>query len=283
MADKKNGKRKSNPNKEMTLWGHLGELRTCVFISIGTFLIATVVSYSFADTLTQQAISHADGYIFIQTGVAELMGQYIKVSVLSGLVISLPIIAWQLYKFVGPGLTKSEEAKFLSVLIGGLALFAVGCVFAYKLVIPFTLQFFRNINTIDVEGLYSIKEYISYLTMLMFSFGVIFEIPVVVALLTWIGFLKPQWMKASRRIVIVICVVIGAVITPPDVVSQTTVAVPMILLYEVGIVICSVIYKSRPHDEDEEEEKTKKPKSKQAERWAAAKRIVDIQDAEKKK
>lgn len=282
MADKKKGKQKSNPNKQMTLWGHLGELRTCIFICVGTFFVVTLVSYYFARQLTQIAINRAEGYTFIQTGVAELMGQYIKISVLCGLIVTLPVMAWQLYRFVGPGLTKSESRKFLAVLIGGLGLFAVGCVFAYELMIPFTLQFFKSINTIDIEGLYSIKEYIGYITMMVFAFGLVFEIPVVAALLTWIGLLKPQWMKSSRRVVIVLCMVVGAIITPPDVVSQCMVAVPMMILYEIGIIICSVIYKTKPHDDDEDEAK-KKPKSEQAERWAAAKRIVDMQEANKKK
>ena len=281
MADKKKGKRKSNPTKQMTLWGHLGELRTCIFVCVGTFLVATMVSYTFADDVVQWAINHANGYRFIQTGVAELMGQYIKVSIICGLVLSTPIIAWQIYRFVAPGLKKSEEIKFLTIMIGGLALFVVGAVFAYMIVIPFTLDFFMSINTIEVEGLYSIKEYIGYLTQLTFSFGVIFEIPVIAALLTWIGILKPRHMKAARRIVYVLCVVAGAIITPPDVVSQIMVAVPMVGLYEISIVISSAIYATRPYDDDELEEK--KPKSERAERWAAAKRIVDMQDANKNK
>lgn len=272
----------------MTLTGHLSDLRNCLVIIALTFIVAAVVCYYFAPDFITYAMGRADEYDFIQTGVAELMAQYIKVALIAGLVISSPVIIWQVEKFVGPGLKKSEERKFLAVLIGGLVMFVIGALFANFIVIPFTLQFFLSLNTIGISGLYSIKEYISYIVTMLFSFGLVFEIPVVVAVLSTLGLMKPQWMKAARRFVIVACVFLGALITPPDITSQIMVAIPMYILYEVSIVICNVIYTQRirkmiAQGIDPEDEEAARKAEKSTSRWALAKAMVDKKDQEKKK
>ncbi len=282
-------KKNENPGKNMTLTGHLADLRNCLVISVLSFLAAAIICFYFAPDFIVYAMSRADGYMFIQTGVAELMAQYIKVALIAGLVFASPIIIWQVEKFVGPALKKSEERKFLGVLIGGLVLFLVGAMFANFIVIPFTLRFFLNLNTIDIGGYYSIKEYISYLVAMLFSFGLVFEIPVVVAILSSFGLMKPQWMKVARRYVIVACVLVGAVITPPDITSQIMVAIPMYILFEISIVICTVIYRSRCKKliaeglDPDEVEALKKEERESGSRWAMAKSIVERKDQEKKK
>lgn len=192
-------------------------------------------------------------------------------------------------KFVGPGLKPSEEIKLLAVLTGGLLLFAAGALFAVYVMIPFTLQFFLSLNTIDITGMYSIREYISYIMSILFAFGVIFEIPIASAVLTSLGLMKPQWMRSSRRIVLVLCFVIGAVLTPPDIASQIMMAVPMYLLFELSVLICALVYDRRCKrliaqglDPDEDYRERKKRKA-GASRWAAAKAAEEKREAEKKK
>ena len=288
-ASGKKRRRDNNPEKSMTVTEHLRELRKRIVIIVLTLIAAVIVCYIFAPELVSYAMARAEGYKFVQTGVADLMAEYIKAALIAGVVISSPVIIWQILKFVGPGLKKNEERRFLAIVIGGVLLFIGGAAFANFVVLPFTLQFFLSLNTVGIEGMYSIKEYVGYIVGLYFAFGVIFELPVVAALLASFGILKPTWMRKGRRIVIVLCAVIGAVITPPDVVSQLMVAVPMYVLYEVSIVVCSVIDKKRRSkllaegidpDEFDQEEKEKRQKSS---RWAAAKATVEKRDAEKKK
>lgn len=271
----------------MPIWDHLRELRNCIVFIAVTYIVAAVGCYCFAPEFITYAMSLAKDYTFVQTGVAELMTQYILVSLIAAAVLDSPIIIWQITKFVGPGLSRSEELKFLAVLIGGLLLFFVGTLFGILVVVPFTLQFFLSLNTVGITGMYSIKEYISYIVSLLFSFGVIFEIPVVTAVLTSFGLLKPQWMRSGRRIILVLCFVIGAIITPPDIASQTMVALPMYMLFELGVIVCIVVYRGRckklaEQGIDLEEDTRKNRKKADSGRWAAATAAVEKKDAEKK-
>ena len=178
MAEKTKRNQRGNTDKNMSVWEHIKELRICLVVIVVTYLAAACGCYYFAPQFITYAMSLAEGYTFVQTGVSELLAQYIKVSLIAAFVVDSPVIVWQIVKFVGPGLKRSEEAKFLLVLLAGLVLFAMGAMFATFVVIPFTLQFFLSLNTIEIAGMYSIKEYIGYIVSLLFSFGLIFEIPV---------------------------------------------------------------------------------------------------------
>ncbi len=275
-------------DQKMTFTQHLGALKKCIAIIAVVFLAAFVVAYIYAPEFTEMVIGINEDYRYIQTDVAEMMTQYIKVSFIVALVVSAPVIVWQIHSFVSPGLTKGENAKFLAVMIGGLLCFAVGAVFCYFIVLPFSLRFFLGLNTIEaVEHAIDLKNYISYVVSLLLSFGLIFEMPVVASLLGSIGLIKSKMMASGRRIVIVLCFVIGAIITPPDVVSQCFVAGPMILLYELSIHICAAMEKSRAKrlaaqgiDPDEDGEDGEKKKES---RWASAMAQVEMADARKAK
>lgn len=276
-------------DRKMTLTQHLGELKKCIVIIVVIFALAFIGCYVFSSDFIQVIVNIDPSYQFVQSDVTEILAQQIKVSMIVAIVIDSPVIVWQLNRFVSPGLTKSEGRKFLWVMIGGLMLFAVGTVFCYFIVIPFTLKFFKGLNTIDaVASLINLKSYISYIVAMLLAFGCIFEMPVVAAVLSAIGLLKPKAMVAARRYVIVVFFILGAAITPPDVMSQCMVAIPMILLYELSIGICKIIYSSRRRkmiaegiDPDEAEEEAKAEKAKQS-RWAMAKAQVEMADARKK-
>lgn len=282
-------KRRKNSGGSMSIWEHMKELRTCLVVIAVTYAAASVACYFFAPTFISYAMSLAEGYVFVQTGVAELLVQYIVVSLIAGAVVDSPVIVWQVMKFVGPGLKPSEEIKLLAVLTGGLLLFAAGALFAVYVMIPFTLQFFLSLNTIDITGMYSIREYISYIMSILFAFGVIFEIPIASAVLTSLGLMKPQWMRGSRRIVLVLCFVIGAVLTPPDIASQIMMAVPMYLLFELSVIICALVYDRRCKRliaqglDPDEGYREKKERKASTSRWAAAKAAEEKREAEKKK
>jgi len=277
-------------DRKMTLTQHLGELKKCVVIIVVVFALAFVGCYVFSAEFITAVVNIDPTYRFVQSDVTEMLAQQIKVAMIVAVVIDSPVIVWQVYRFASPGLTAAEGRKFLIVLVGGLLLFAIGAVFCYYIVIPFTLRFFKGLNTIEaVESLINLKNYISYIVAMLVAFGCIFEMPVVAAVLSGIGLLKPKAMIAARRYVIVVFFVLGAAITPPDIMSQCMVALPMILLYEVSIWIAKVIYASRRKkmiaegiDPDEAEAEAKAEKAKQS-RWAMAKAQVEMADARKKK
>ena len=275
-------------DRKMTFTQHLGAFKNCLIIIFAVFAVAFVVCYIFSSDFITVVVGINPEYEFVQSDVTEMLAQQMKVALIAALVIDSPVIIWQVHSFVSPGLTRSEDRKFLGVLIGGLLLFAVGAVFCYFIVIPFTLKFFKGLNNIDaVASLINLKNYISYIVALLLAFGCIFEMPVIAAILSAIGLLKPKAMAAARQYVIVVFFVLGAAITPPDIMSQCMVALPMILLYELSILICKVIYNAKRKkliaqgiDPDAEEESEKEEEKKES-RWAAAKAQVEMADARK--
>ena len=275
-------------DRKMTFTQHLGDFKKCLIIIFAVFAVAFIVCYIFASRFITVVVNINPDYDFVQSDVTEMLAQQLKVALIAALVLDSPVIVWQVHSFVSPGLTRSEDRKFLGVLIGGLLLFAVGALFCYFIVIPFTLRFFKSLNTIDaVASLINLKNYISYIVALLLAFGCIFEMPVIAAILSAIGLLKPKAMVSARQYVIVVFFVLGAAITPPDIMSQCMVALPMILLYELSILICKVIYNVKrkkliaqgidPDAEEEGEEQEEKKES----RWAAARAQVEMADARK--
>jgi len=282
--------KKEKLDQKMSLGHHLKDLKKSLSVIAVTYVAAFVVCYIYAPETVSFMININTDYTFVQSDVTELLAQYIKVALIAALVISSPIIIWQVHRFVSPGLTKSEDVKFLMILIGGLIFFVIGDVFCYLVVIPFTLQFFLGLNaglasTAAITALIDLEKYISYLMALMLAFGCIFEMPVITAILASIGLIRPKGMASARKIVIVVCFVVGATITPPDVVSQCLVALPMVLLYQVSIWVCAVISgrrdkRLRAQGIDPDAERSPKVKSS---RWQRAVAQVEKKDAEKKR
>lgn len=282
-----NRKKKRNPEGMMTVTEHLTELRKVIVTIAATFLIVTLVGYYFASRFVRMCLDLAEGYTFVQTGPAELLGQYVKMAVILGVVAAVPVAIWQIYRFASPGLKKNESRLFLGVMLAGVLFFLIGAAFCIWIVLPFMLQFFLSLNTIDVEGMYSVKEYMSYMYGVIVAFGIIFEIPVIASLLAFAGILKPDVMVSGRRPVVVICFIIGAAITPTDIMSQLLVAIPMWLLYELSIVFVRIIAKIRslrhPEEVEEEEDRQEEIRAERKSRWERAAAEVERQQEEKEK
>ena len=168
----------------------------------------------------------------------------------------MPVALYQVYAFAKPGLKKSETFFLKLVILLGLALFVVGVLFAYKLMMPFMLQFLSTgIEGADyIQTTTSIESYVSLCLTMFIIFGCVFEMPLVTIILSKMGIANPELMKKGRGIAIVLIFFIAAVVTPPDIVSQCMVAFPMVLLYFVSIFLSGIFYKPRDTDEDDEEE-----------------------------
>ena len=182
--------------------------------------------------------------------------QYFRVSLLAAVVVTVPVALYQVYAFAKPGLKKSETFFLKLVILLGLALFVVGVLFAYKLMMPFMLQFLSTgIEGADyIQTTTSIESYVSLCLTMFIIFGCVFEMPLVTIILSKMGIANPQIMKKGRGVAIVLIFFVAAVVTPPDIVSQCMVAIPMVLLYFISTFLSGIFYKPRSEDGDEEED-----------------------------
>ncbi len=244
-----------NDEGSMSLSGHLKELRNriivCVIAMIATFLIGLNYSPRLVDLLTDLGTVH--GYEFVALEPAELLMQYFGVAFLIAVILTLPLLIFQIWAFIRPGLKKNENKIFLLVITFGLFCFILGILFAYRIMLPFMLRFLINVGKDSVvTSSISIARYLTFLFTIFIIFGVVFEMPVVTVALTQLGLLRVSWLKKARKVVIIIIFLISAFITPPDVVSQIMVSVPMILLYQLSIMISTFIDRRKTSENNSE-------------------------------
>jgi sec-independent protein translocase protein TatC len=173
----------------------------------------------------------------IATDVAAPFLTPFKLTFFVAFMVTLPFIIYQVLRFILPGLYKKEKAKIVPFMVFSVLLFYLGIVFAYFVVFPLVFGFFTSMAPDGVKVMTDISSYLGFVLKLFFAFGLVFEIPVLVILLIHSGAISPEILRKQRPYVIVVCFVVGMLLTPPDVISQLLLAVPMWLLYELGIVI----------------------------------------------
>lgn len=250
MNDKKNGRKKTQEKERgiMTLTGHLKELRHRLVICVICLVATSLAGLHFAPGLVERLtdIGRGYGYSYVFLAPQELLMQYFSIALLAGVCLTVPMILYHIWAFVHPGLRKNEDILFLAAMGSGLLCFVIGIVFAYKIMLPFMLHFLIGISAgSQITPSISVQNYISFLLTIFMIFGIVFELPVVSVLLTQMGLLKVEWMRKGRRALIVAIFLIAALITPPDIVSQVMVAIPMIGLYELSIILSSVLMRFR--------------------------------------
>ena len=240
----------------MTLTGHLKELRNRLIICAVVFVAGVVVSLAYADRLIDVLTAMGrDYYQFVSIAPQEKLMQYFRVSILAGVVVTVPVAFYHIYAFAKPGLKRSESFFFKLVLLLGLMLFCIGILFAYKVTLPFMLNFLVTLEGTDyITASISIESYINLCLTMFIIFGCVFEMPLVTIILAKMGIANPEIMKKGRGVAIVLIFLVAAIITPPDIVSQCFVAVPMCLLYFVSIFLSGIFYKPRTDDDEDDEE-----------------------------
>jgi sec-independent protein translocase protein TatC len=249
-------------DKKMPLLDHLIELRQRLIWSVVAIFLCFLVSYYFSgfifDFLVKplQSVESATGpRRMIFTAPTEAFFTYVKVAFFTAIFVSFPIVAGQIWMFVAPGLYKHEKQAFLPFLAATPVLFLTGAAFLYYLILPFALRFFASFEVAPVEGHMAIEleakmsEYLSLVMSLILAFGISFQLPVLLTLLAKVGIVSAEGLAKYRRHAIVGIVAFAAVVTPPDVFSQLSLAFPMYLLYEASIWIAKLIERNRAASE----------------------------------
>jgi sec-independent protein translocase protein TatC len=225
---------------EQGLFSHLLELRSRLLKATLSVFVVLVALVPFANRLYSALAAPLvarlpQGAHLIATEVASPFNTPLKLAAYTALFICMPIILYQLWAFVSPGLYKKEKRLAKPLLIAAMVLFYLGCAFAYFLVLPAAFRFLTAVTPDGVEMMTDITHYLDFVMLMFFAFGLCFEVPVAVVVLAAVGVVDVAKLRRSRRYAIVGAFAVAALITPPDITSMIMLAIPMCLLYELGI------------------------------------------------
>ena len=257
---------------KMSLTAHLEDLRKRIIISVAAVLAAFVVAFNYSEEIfgilmfpLRNSLDFSITELYVRfvpvdklkttklvfLAPTEAFWMNMKVALVAALVFSLPVIFLQLWKFISPGLQPTEKKYVIPFVIVSTGLFIVGASFCFIIVLPFALSFLLNYKIGDfLMPMLSVGQYVDFCLKFILAFGAIFELPIVLIFLTKIGLVTPETLKRNRRLAIVLAFVAGAILTPtPDPFNQTLMAIPIIMLYEVGIQL-SVFFAKRKPDGD---------------------------------
>jgi len=250
-------------DEKLPFTSHLEELRKrliTVFIAIG---VGFVVSFGFKERLFTILVQPLikimkEGETLIYTGLPEAFFTYLKVAFLTGLMVASPIILYQFWMFVAPGLYKKERRMMMPIVLLSSFFFIGGALFGYFVVFPFGFKFFMGFATETIRPLPSMKEYFGFSAKLLLAFGLVFELPLVLTFMAKLGIVSVDFLKKNRKYALLLFFAGAAILTPPDVITQVLMALPLMVLYEVSIIGAKVFGKKKPTEtETEETEKSK--------------------------
>ncbi len=248
----------------MAISEHLGELRKRLMIAALSWLVAFIGCYSVGEKLfeyiaqpVRQALPEGSSLVFINA--TEPFFTILKVAALAGLVVAFPIILWQLWSFISPALYGHEKRLAIPFVFFSTLCFGTGTYFGFTLVFPMIFSFLVTYGTSvgGINAMLSMGAYLTLASRLLIAFGLVFELPIVIFFLARLGIVDHKWLAKNRKFALLLAFIMGAVLTPPDVFSQASIALPFIVLYEVGIIVARLFGKKKvviDENDDEDEE-----------------------------
>ncbi len=250
-----------NPNdKKIPFTAHLEELRSRLLKIVAAIGIGLVVSYAYKDWLFQvltKPLSDAlpPKSFIIYTGMAEAFFIYMEIALFASLFLTAPYTLYQLWKFISPGLYSREKKYVVPFVLTSTILFFGGVLFGYFIVLPPAFKFFVSFSSDFLKPMFSLKEYLSLSLKFLLGFGVSFQLPIFIFFMTKIGIVNSRILSKKRRYAILIIFIVAAILTPsPDAVTQTLMAVPLMVLYEIGILVSKFAEKKpSPTDDDKKQ------------------------------
>ncbi|MGD8836351.1 MAG: twin-arginine translocase subunit TatC [Desulfobacteraceae bacterium] len=244
-----------NSEEKQPFTNHLDELRkrliTC-FVAVG---IGFLASYAFKEKLfhilvapLQQAMKSGDTLIY--THLPEAFFTFLKTALISGIILASPVLLYQFWMFIAPGLYTREKKLLVPILFLSTLFFTGGALFGYFIVFPWGFKFFLSFATDTIRAMPSMKEYLGFASKLLLAFGIVFELPLVITFLAKLGIVSVEFLKKNRKYAILIFFVGSAMLTPPDVITQIMMALPLMLLYEISIVGARVFGQKSQQSDD---------------------------------
>lgn len=236
----------SDGGKDLSVLGHIDELRRRLVKSVIAIAIGAVISFIFRDYIIYILKLPAGDVSLQAIEMTEMMGTYMRVSLIGGIILTMPYLTYHLIMFVSPALTRKEK-KHVYIILPWIALmFAAGVVFSYFILVPPATRFLLTFGSSVAEIQPRVGNYINLISRLLLAMGLVFEMPVITTFLTRIGVLKPKWLSDKRKIAIIFSFVLAAIITPTfDPINQILVAIPLVALYELSILLSRIVQKKK--------------------------------------
>jgi sec-independent protein translocase protein TatC len=237
-------------NSRMPFTAHLSELRKRLIYAIAAAAVGFGIGYYFAKPIFRVMMRPLlkvlpEGQSLIYTGLPEAFFTYLKIGLWGGIILALPVIFYQIWAFVAPGLYRHERKYFIPFVFFATLLFVIGGLFGYFVVFPFGFRFFIGFSDQYMTALPAVKEYFSLAIKLLFGFGIVFELPLVMVFAAQMGFVNAKMLSKGRKYAFLLVFVCAAMLTPPDIISQVMMAVPLMVLYEISIVLVRIIVRKR--------------------------------------
>jgi len=228
----------------MNIVGHLSELRKRLMVTGLFFIIFFILGFIFVKDIYQFFENDIDFKLTV-TSPGDIIWIYLIMASLIAIIFTLPMLSLQIWLFIKPGLTKNERKSSLGYIPAIFLLFVIGLVFGYLVFIKLILPFLLSLNDGMFNELFTVERYFRFLIRLTLPFALLFEIPVIMMFLTSLGILTPQFLRKTRKYAYFILLIVGALITPPDIILQLAVAVPLFLLYEISIYLSVIVYRRK--------------------------------------
>ena len=242
----------SRPNFNMPFWDHLEELRWRIIKSIMVIIIGAVITFNYGDIVIYWLVAPSQALeMDLNLQVLKVTSMFtvkLSVALLGGILLGLPVILFQCWCFISPAFEEDHSFSIIITILFATIFIVLGMSFAYYIIIPFSLNFFTSLtsNTIHVDYNFTLEGYLIYILWMIFGCGLLFQLPVLSVFFTRIGIFTPAFLREYRKFAIIIALILGAVLTPPDPVSQILIVIPLIILYEFSILISKIMMPRNP-------------------------------------